>query len=303
MVKRNDLAMQGRRRRRDTRHPNPKPIFLQPRDVEIVEFVYRHRVVSQAQLQRLFFGSTTPARDRLESLFDHYFLERIFQPVYEGEGRSPTLYLLGRKGAELLRAKRGYSDLRWYSSNRDLKPDKLEHSLGLNEIYLTVAFASKSSKYECRQWKTENELKSSYDRVEITSTTGKREKAAVIPDSQAIIVAAGRSYPFLFELDRGTMPLRRFKNKVKAYVEYHRSGGYEKRYDTQSITVLTVVSTDAEDGGQKRMLNLKAATENATDKRWFWFTTLSKLTPETIFSALIWYQVRHKELRPLISLA
>ncbi len=204
---------------------------------------------------------------------------------------------------ELLRAKRGYSELRWYSSSRDLKPDKLEHSLALNEVFLAVAFAARGGAYQCRQWQTESELKADYDRVEITDAAGEREKAAVIPDSQGVIVAGGRSYPFLFELDRGTMPLRRFKNKIKAYVEYYRSGGYEKRYNTQSITVLTVVSTQAKSGGEKRMLDLLAATEETTDKRWFWFTTLSKLTPETIFSAPIWYQVGRKEPKPLIPLA
>lgn len=289
-----------KRRRRDTRLTTPKPISIQPRDIDIVEFVHRHRVVSQSQLQRHFFGSATPARDRLESLFDHYFLERILQPVVEGEGRSPTLYLLGKRGAELLQTERGYSELRWYSSSRDLKPDKLEHSLAINEVFLAVAFACRESGYECSQMKAESELRADYDYVVLTNSTGKREKVAVIPDSQFVIIANGQKFPFLLELDRGTMPLRRFNTKVRAYVAYYESGGYEKRYQTRSLRVLTVVSTSAKSGGERRLRALKKATERETDKKWFWFTTLQQLTAETILHAPIWYQARNETPQPLI---
>jgi len=35
---------------------------------------------------------------RLERLYDHGYLERKFLPVVIGEGRSPTLYIVDRKG-------------------------------------------------------------------------------------------------------------------------------------------------------------------------------------------------------------
>jgi protein involved in plasmid replication-relaxation len=291
-----------KRRRRDTRLKNPKPISIQPRDIDIVDFVDKYRVVSQAQLQRLFFGSMTPARDRLESLFDHNFLERIFKPVFEGEGRAPTLYMLGKKGAELLRTERGYGERRWYSSSRDLRPDKIEHSLAINEVFLAIAFACRESGYEIRQWRTESEMKANYDHVVITNTGGKRERVAVIPDSQFVIVANGQKYPFLLELDRGTMPLRRFKNKIKAYVAYYESGKYTERYQTNSIRVITVVSKEVRNGGEGRMRDLKKTTEEESDKKWFWFTTLQKLTAETFFHAPIWYQSHNKVAQPLIEI-
>ncbi|MCA9910134.1 MAG: replication-relaxation family protein, partial [Anaerolineae bacterium] len=79
---------------------------LTDRDKDIIEAVYRYRILRQDQIQRLFFGTAAAAQRVLVRLYDHTFLERKFLPVYEG--RSPTLYVLDKRGAELLRAERGY---------------------------------------------------------------------------------------------------------------------------------------------------------------------------------------------------
>src|SRR5687768_11770657 len=105
------MPLQQKKRRRDKRHENPSPMRLQERDIDLIEAVHYHRVLKQEHLQALFFGSKATAQARLEKLYDHGFLERKFLPVAVGSGRSPTLYILDRRGAELLRAERGYEEL------------------------------------------------------------------------------------------------------------------------------------------------------------------------------------------------
>ena len=97
-------------------------IILQPRDVKIILAVYDFRFLTRLQIQKLFFGSSSPFNDgkssgsgmsqaciRLRKLFDHGYLDRRFFPRYTyGEvdfrsitskiyGSSPAVYCLYKK--------------------------------------------------------------------------------------------------------------------------------------------------------------------------------------------------------------
>jgi hypothetical protein len=45
------------------------------------------------------------------------------------------------------------------------------------------------------------------------------------------------------EVDRGTMPNRRFKEKVERYFAYDLSGEYGKRYQAKHFRILVVVTS------------------------------------------------------------
>ena len=282
------------RRRRDRRVPNPKRMQLTERDIEIVQAVHQHRVLTQEHIQLLFFGprNKSGAQRRLERLYDHGFLERLLLPVTAG--RSPTLYILDRKGADLLRAERGYDTLAWYHSSRDLKTDFLEHTMAINDVMVAVTLACRARDYELETWQTESQLKANYDRVTLQTASGRREEVPIVPDSFFCIVAHGRRYPCFLEVDRGTMTLGRFKRKVQGYVAYHRTGGYERRYGLQSLRVLTVTV------GEKRLVNLKEATEQAGGREWFWFGLLSDLNYETVLETPVWQVATWERLAALI---
>jgi hypothetical protein len=286
--------MSEKKRRRDRRSETPKRMQLTGRDMDIIEGVHLFRVLRQDQVQRLYFGSRNKsgAQRRLERLYDNGFLERRFLPVMTG--RSPTLYVLDRKGAELLRAQRGYDELAWYGSSKDLKTDFLEHTLAINDVMVSVTLACRQRGYELETWYTENQMKANVDRVAIYTPTGRRESVPVVPDSYFVVIAHQRRYPFFLELDRGTMTLSRFKTKVQGYMAYHRSGGYEQRYGIRSIRVLTVTL------GEQRLLHLKAATEQVRGLEWFWFALLGELRPEAILSAPVWWVATREERALLI---
>jgi hypothetical protein len=288
------------KRRRDTRVSRPSAMHLKPRDIANIEAVHRYRVLRQDQVQSLFFRSGAASTQRaaaqrvLVRLYDHGFLERKFLPVITG--RSPTLYVLDRRGAELLRAERGFEDLTWYSSSKDLKTDFLEHTLAINDFRIAVVVASEMLGYPLLEWQTENELKADYERVRIPGAKGHNREVSLIPDSYFVLMTPlGRAHFFL-EVDRGTEVLERFKTKVRAYLAYHESGAYEKRYGSKSLRILTIAN------GEGRLRNLKIATEQVGAKRRFWFARASQLTPQTVLRELVWQVAGEETLKPLIEI-
>jgi hypothetical protein len=76
------------RRRRDQRAENPPRMVETERVCEIVKAVYEYRVMTQGQIQRLFFGPNPGARSRtartLAKMFDNHYLERHFLPTRGG---------------------------------------------------------------------------------------------------------------------------------------------------------------------------------------------------------------------------
>jgi hypothetical protein len=286
-----------KKRKRHKRAKNPKSMRLMRRDIDIVEAVHKARVLSQAQIQQLFFGprAKTAAERRLRLLYDHAYLERKFLPVGIGEGRSPTLYVLDRKGAELLRAERGYDELVWHRSSRDLKRDFLAHTMAINEVMVAVTVACRAHDWQLEQWLGENDLKADYDRVSVRSETGRTSSVAVIPDSYFAFIAQKARYRFFLELDRGTMTTKRFRTKVQAYLAYRKTAQQEKRFGSKRVGILTVI-----DGGERRLANLKETTERARGGRIFWFATLSALTAENIFTKPVWAVAGQQELAAMV---
>lgn len=296
-----EAAVKQQKRKRHKRQKSPPGMVLQPRDIDVIEAVYRFRVLSQAQIAALHFGSKATAQYRLEKLYDHHFLERKFLPVSLGDGRSPTLYVIDRKGLEALRTERGYDDVKWFGTSKGLSADFLSHTMAINDVMIRIMLACRAHGFELEQWRAENEVKADYDRVTIQLSQGKREDIPVVPDSYFAIVAHHRRYPFFLELDRGTMTLARFKNKIRAYIAYFKSGAYEKRYAAKSLRVLSIVSTRSQSGGEKRRDNLKAAAEELTRERWFWFATLAELTSDNILTGPIWRQATEHDTKTLIA--
>ncbi len=114
-------------------------------------------------------------------------------------------------------------------------------------------------------------------------------KRQVIPDGFFVVKRPGDDdYAFLLELDRGTEQLPRFVHqKVRpgvVYLKEGRKGGAYLQQTRATFGRYIVVTT-----GEKRALHLKKATEAATRKSWFYFTSLGQLTEENFFTEPIWY--------------
>ncbi len=283
--------MSKKRRRRDERDPHPPRMVLTKRDKAVIQTVYECRVLRQDQLQALFFGSQTSAQRRLALLFHHGYLARQFLLVRGGIMNSRILYLLDRRGEELLRAEWGLEDVGWNRSHNEVSNDFIEHALAINDFRVAVTLACREFEYRLLDWHSEWQVKQDYDRVRLH---GRGRPIAVVPDSYfALETPRGKTH-FLLELDRGTMTTKRFRTKIEAYIAYYRSGGYERRYKTRSLRMLTVTLSKG------RLDSLKKVTEEAGGKTWFWFGVLDELTPDTVLDAPVWHVAGQAERDRLI---
>jgi hypothetical protein len=281
---------------------NPPPMRLTERDKAVIECVYRYRVLMQSQIEQLLFTGRhrSIAQERLSLLYHHGYLERQFLPVRGGMMYSPILYLLDRRGAELLTREYGYDEVAWKREHNEVGIDFLEHSLAINQFRILVTLACHTHHYPILSWHGESDLKADYDFVTLRETGGKSRRVSVIPDSAFIIDTPRQSEKtkayFFLELDRGTMTTKRFKTKIEAYLAYIDGGGYEKRYGTKGLRVLTVTESAA------RLENLRRVTEDAGGKSRFWFATLPQLRVENVLSQPIWQVAGREGLSTLIEL-
>lgn len=249
-------------------------------DCRIVQLVYAYRVLSQEQLERLLGRSRQTVQRLLRRLYDHRYLERVFLPITQF-GSSPALYILDRRGVELLQ-RLGVADFTGQPS-RQLSPLYLEHTLAMNDFRIAVTLACERHGWQVAHWLTENEIKADYDRVRVP---GKGRPVALVPDSYFSLHIPDRGTThFFLELDRGTMTVARFREKVETYVTYYKSGAYTRRYEARGFRVLTVV-----DGvGVGRVENLvKAAGNVPAVGRRFWFAHLAQVAAADPLTEAVW---------------
>jgi len=284
------MSIQEKRNRikRNERQPNPTPIRLTERDIEIVRAIFDYRVLTTDHLKALFFPSYHQAYNRLAALYHHGFLDRRFLGAYIDMNNSPIVYVLDERGADLIRRnpREGIEKdfmLEWRSESKQVGIQFLEHSLAINTVRVAVAKAcQQSDDFAILRWLSESDLKDNYDYVTIRTETGRPQRISIIPDGYFVLQTPLGTAHFFLEQDRGTMSNRRFKNKILAYQMYYQSGMYEKRYNTKSLRVLTVASSP------NRVNNLVRVTQEADGKQRYWFTTLANATPENILRQPIW---------------
>ncbi len=289
------MSSSNNRHARDRRPAQPRPMRETERDRQIVQLVYDYRILSQAQLERLLRKSRSTVQQALVRLYHHRYLERVFLPVAYG-GSSPTLYILDRRGTELLRGL-GYEDFTGLP-DRDLSGLFLEHTLAMNAFRINVAEACARLGWRIQSWRTENEIKADYDRVLVRTAT-RVQKIPIVPDGHFVIEVPGRGVSYFFlELDRGKMDLKRFKTKVLGYVEYYKSGAYQQRFGAKSFRVLTVVDTRT----RARADHLAAESARVAGiGRRFWFGHLPALDPTQVLTGPVWQVAGGRDPTPLFT--
>ena len=285
-----------RHTRRDVRPTDPTPMRLTERDLDILQAVYEYELLTTQQLQTLFFPSWHTAYRRLARLYRHRLLDRKFLGMHADSVNTPALYVLDKRGVQVLRAQRG-REMVWRQRLKPLSITFLEHTIAINHVRVAVAKACQDTAgFALVRWQGENELKGDYDRVTIESDTGRKVNVSLIPDSYFVLQTPKGVAHFFLELDRGTMTVKRFKSKILAYQAYYASGAYQRRYDTRSLRILTVTSST------KRAEHLKQMTELVGGKQRYWFSTLDQLAPETVLERPIWQVATQTEAQPLVDL-
>ncbi|MEZ4667874.1 MAG: replication-relaxation family protein [Anaerolineae bacterium] len=286
-------------RRADRDHRDP--FRLQPRDVEIIRAVNDCQALTPEQILTAFFGSKSPAYKRLRGLFDHQYLRRDQIPQVDIDApTSTTIYTILDLGAEALAANYGYTaeDMR-YANKQVLDYRTLQHIRFLNDLRVAILRAVRESgDYEIVEWVDEKRFRAKPDKVYV----GNNSKAKpILPDWYFALNTPLGKARFFVEADTGTEPLSQVRSQFEIYHEYIVSGRYMERYQSRSLMILVMTSS------QKRLANLKESIQRAGSADVYWLTTHDqirqeevKANPLMVFEAPIWQTVQSDEMKVLI---
>ncbi len=282
---------------------------LTDRDLQIVAAVGEYRALTAPQIAALFFSKDQQSglvnarcKARLRHLFHGGYLTREEQASRLSEGRRPLVYRLDSAGAKLL-AERAQGNGVLKGSAPVFSPAFLDHLLATNDIRIAVSQRVAAHGWRILTWLDDRTLKSPQmkDQVTLKGEQGVTRRAAIVPDAYFRLETQEDTYNFFVEIDRGTVTgeasewgRRDWARKIKTYLEYYRSGMYERRYKTSDMRVLTVTT------GEVRLDNLKRITEEAGGKARFWFTTFAQLAQGDLLRNAVWRVASRKELVALV---
>lgn len=330
-----DMSKSKRRHRaRDKSAGLKGNLDLDDRQKEILYMVWRLRVMTHNQLQRYFLSNPEKseganriyATRELRKLFNHDYLARQFWSVIGG-GRSPACYVLNKKGAEALR-ELGCA-VTWHYSYQYLKEDYLKHSVAIAEFMLMVIKGCEELGIELVEWQSESELKSRHAKLKKAHKKNWQSNPSmarvkfpgsedwqilpVIPDLMFTIKYRDKVLNFCCEVDR-TMNRGKFMRKLFVYrtleqsevaVKYKvKKSKAELNFGVKNVRVLTVISTEAKNGGDKKLWGYRSylddpkankkyrdAVRRLKTDEWVGFSVLAQLTPTSIFAESVWHRM------------
>lgn len=269
-------------RRRFERHPEPKAIALQARDLDIVRATARFRFIDTEQVMRLTGASQRVAQRTLTRLFDHKMLDRpLAQKKRLLVARNESLvYALGREGARLLAEQDGTTTghIDWSLKNSRAGALFIEHTLATTDVMVGFHLGARdrtipivdSSDLLPYLPELSRSLKNPFAlRVEVRdAATHKLTRIGVIPDRVFSLVPADRALHFCLELDTGEMPVERkslhgtsVARKLHAFWQAYLSGLPKSQWGFAGVRVLIVTSST------ERITNIREVLTKITGGR------------------------------------
>jgi hypothetical protein len=261
------MYMETRARGRLFERPaQPRPLRITDRDLELLRNLEKLRLASAEQLAYLDGGSEQNVSRSLLALWEHAYIERVIGQVQSRllyKGSYPTIYGLTRKGAWLLRSN-GYEVRRRLLYEIDKQRNAgwrfIEHRVEITAFMVSLQLAARARldvSVLDRREVLDNAPKTRRDRRARLSAKiridGPLVQHSVDPDELfglRFSDTKDESY-FMFELDRGEMPVHRRKSKDQTYYakkmliyyEAFRAGDHVRELGIENFRVATVTTT------------------------------------------------------------
>jgi len=267
------LSMEEKKRlKRFKRERNAFPgMRIQPRDIEILKSLADYRFLDTVQIMALHPGGERNIRRRLQKLFHNGFIDRLGQQLSYTRPLGHMIYALANKGADLLAehfADFERTKVDWMTKNRETKERYIFHRLMISNFRTVLTLALKNThQAKLASWRQGRDLK---DYVKLDG-----QRVAVVPDAFFTLEDPQSRMHFFLEADQSTMTRGRFLKKMKAYWQWWKQGGQEKKFDIKSFRVLTICKSEA------RKENLRQTAKDADDYKkgslMFWFTSENEI--------------------------
>lgn len=274
----------------------PPAMRLTDRDKRIVQWIYQFRFLTRDQIKLLEFskGSMTACQRRLSLLFHNGYLSAIQKPVLNAYGSSKRAYCLSKKGKELISFTndgKETADIKWNEKSNKIEFYFLEHILAINDVRIAFTNAALNSDYEVN-WIPEWEIKAMKEKVNDPENSGKT--LPITPDSFFALTGKDKKACYFLEVDRATESNRRWRDKIRGYVEYVNSGSYYEKFKSKALRVLTVTTTP------ERMANLINTTKTVDNAYFFLFTTFSEVQENNPIFGNTWQSTEKEGLISLL---
>jgi hypothetical protein len=240
------------KKKRQSRYkPNPHRdtgTRITARDIKLFETVLKEQFLTCDQLRRLFNVSQSTMTIRLRKLWNQGYLGKAFAPV--SFGSSPAIYYPTTKCINNIieRTSRSREDISWTRGKSRLSPEKKQHELDLNEfnVSLMSALRLRYGEEALASYWYEKETEGGSPEVELlfcekgtdywdyvrdpSPEPGEPRRIPIRSDRFMGLRIDGKPQYCFIEIDRGTMPLKRIRRKLRGYHAYYLSGGFLKKY-------------------------------------------------------------------------
>jgi hypothetical protein len=270
---------------------------LTERDKRILEAIHAYDgMLTDDQIQALFFTGKTQMQGRTRLLFQHGYLNR---PDRRQRASLPyMIYWLTERGAAFVAGLAG-QDLAEFSWRREPKWATVEHDVAVNDVRIGVVNACHDNPhFTLDEWIPQSEFWRSPDRVTYSEVNGQKRTRYVRPDGYCCLTLQGKQFRLLWEIDRRSEDNPRWvREKVYPGIAYMHSETYKQRFGYYKGRILTVTT------GERRALNMKRQTERAVGEsaRFFWFTTFDKVASNPILTAPMWWRGGEENPLPLFT--
>jgi len=266
----------------DEDYKEPPNVKLQPRDLRIINLVYKHRLLSSEQIYALINGSRTKLKRRLQKLWLNEYLERPpDQKVLRVRGDLRHLiYSLGQKGAEILAAEKGYdiAQLNWVQRS-EVKFPFIQHNLYVSEFFTVLKLALQEEEaVELTDWRQGKEIEARIRRPpNFEARDSRSSKPLLQPDGLFALnyLPEGNKQYFYLEADRGTIRERTMLGRFRKYWAFWQQRVFKGQGipADQGFRVLTVCKNSTR---ARNLKNLVRDEDPWRSKRkmttMFWFT-------------------------------
>lgn len=248
------------------RPAQPRELHIRPRHLEILSNLARLRLGNAAQLAALDGGSEQTVARELLALWENEYVERLLGQIdnrFLYKGSLPIAYGLSRKGARLLRKhgrQTGRRILDGIDKEREAGWRFIDHRVEISDFIVKLELAARA--------RGDISILQRGDIVEVSPKTTRdrrvRLNARVRTDHGVRLLSVDpdelfglrfsatdeESY-FMFERDRGEMPVERhsrkdqtyFAKKMLIYYEANRIGEHVREFGIPSFRVATVTTT------------------------------------------------------------
>ncbi|HET8579446.1 MAG TPA: replication-relaxation family protein [Nitrospiraceae bacterium] len=232
MALQTDVTATGKRLSKFRRIENAVPHVLTDRDMAIIAAVADYRLLSRSQIQRLLgFGTVTRVNFRLQKLFHHGYLARHFLLLFKGS--SQAIYTLDRLGLPVAAERLGKDVATLWRPKEMLSPLFLTHELALNDVRMAFELAARAhNDHQVVTWRAAEETK---DRFFFGGSW-----YTLTPDALLRYRVGKQLLSAFIEVDRGTMPNRRFQRKVEVYFAYDVSGRLGDNEDPEPLAFVAL---------------------------------------------------------------